>query len=266
MGEEEEEPKYKLFVKGQDAPLKTGSQQYTGNGKAFYENGDTYDGTYVEGLRRGKGSYVFKKYGDSYDGQFEENKKHGFGKLVYRSGAGGEDEEQEEEKKEPRGGMYLGYYHAGIRGCPAEQEPDDWPSEGTFTYANGDMYVGQWVAGKKHGRGKYIYARDGTKLIGDWDKGKLAVGKWVFPTGAFYSGKFRYNKPFGKGVWVFPNGNQLTGEYTQKEQPGEGDEPAEEEEGAPAKPDPKVWCNFEYGEPVAVHGGKLQSRKPLEVA
>merc|ERR1719510_2364668 len=109
MGDEDEEPKYKIFVDGQDEPRPKGSQQYTGQGKAFYENGDTYDGTYVEGLRRGRGIYTWKKFGDTYDGQYEENKKHGFGKLVYRNNLAEREEEEEAadgEGKPPRGGQY----------------------------------------------------------------------------------------------------------------------------------------------------------------
>merc|ERR1712118_474045 len=115
-------------------------------------------------------------------------------------------------------------------------------SEGTFTYCNGDVYVGQWKEGKKHGIGTYAFKEDRSKMKGEWVEGKLAFGQWVFPNGTFWSGKFRYNKPHGKGVWVFPNGNQLTGEYDQKELAAEGEEapPAEEGEGGAPKPDPAV--------------------------
>ncbi len=33
--------------------------------------------------------------------------------------------------------------------------------QGTYTYPNGDQYVGQWKDGKKHGRGVYKYKGDG---------------------------------------------------------------------------------------------------------
>jgi radial spoke head protein 1 len=263
MGDEDEEPKYKLFVKGQDAPLEKGSQQFTGQGKAFYLNGDTYDGTYVEGLRRGTGLYTFKKFGDSYEGQYEENKKHGFGKLEYRHELG-EDEEaaDDEESKVPRGGTYVGHFHAGRRGCADGTTEMDEASEGTFTYVNGDEYVGQWCAGKKHGQGTYSYKKDGTKLVGKWEKGKITAGKWIFPNGTFYSGAFRYNKPFGKGIWVFPNGNQMTGEYVQKEQQAEDEPPPADDDGPVVeRPDPKVWCHFKYGTSAAVRGGALVIRK-----
>lgn len=261
MGDEEgdDEPKYVLIPQGSDAPRENGSQQYTGLGKATYLTKDTYDGTYVEGMRRGKGVYVFAKNGDSYEGFYEENKKHGFGKMTYTSKTGEEEEgEEPDPEKPPRGGTYLGYYAAGKRGATsAEALKEGAASEGTFTYVNGDSYVGQWCAGKKHGQGTYSYAKDGTKLVGEWAGGKITSGKWIFPNGTFYCGSFRYQKPYGKGVWVFGDGNQLTGEYTQKEQVAEDEPPAEEEEGAPPKPDPKVWCNFKAGKTVSVRGGTM---------
>lgn len=262
---EEDESKYQFFVRGQTEPREKGSQQYTGFGRAHYENGDVYDGEYVEGNRRGRGKYTWKKFGDSYEGQYEENRKHGFGKIVYRSIIGEDDEAGDvDENAPPRGGMYLGYLHEGLRGCAPNKNPDEADSDGTFTYVNGDTYVGQWRAGKKHGRGVYSYAADGSKLMGEWEKGKMTVGKWVFPNGTFYSGKFKYNKPIGRGVWVFPNGNQLTGEYVQKEEEANEEDPGEEEEdpdNPKEKPDPKVTCNFIYGDAVAVHGGLMMVPK-----
>jgi len=258
MGDEDEEPKYELYPYGQDVPRAEMSKMFSGFGCAKYATGDTYDGVFIEGYRRGKGVYEFKKNGDKYDGYYEENKKHGFGKMVYTSKTGAEDEDAgDDAPPSTRAGTYLGYFTAGERGAKA-QGGDPSMSEGTFTYANGDIYVGQWQSGKKHGRGSYSYAKDGTKLVGEWVQGKIVSGEWIFPNGTFYSGAFRYNKPFGKGVWIFKNGNQLTGEYIQKEQPNEDDPPAGEEEEGVVRPDPKVWCRFQHGKNVAVRGGSMQ--------
>merc|ERR1719401_3064567 len=208
---------------------------YSGYGQARYVTGDKYDGVFIEGYRRGKGVYTFEKTGDIYDGYYEENKKHGFGKMVYTSKNPNDDDDGgDEEKPSDRAGTYLGYFSAGLRGRKDAAAEGD--SEGTFTYSNGDIYVGQWVQGKKHGKGQYSYAKDGTKLCGDWVQGKIEKGEWIFPNGTFYSGKFRYNKPYGQGVWVFKNGNQLTGEYEQKEQnPPDPNADPDEDEGAPPK-------------------------------
>lgn len=111
---------------------------------------------------------------------------------------------------------------------------------------------------KEAGKGTYTFAKDQTQLVGEWEQGKITSGKWLFPNGTFYCGKFRYNKPFGKGVWVFKNGNQLMGDYIQKEQPNE-DEPPPDDDGAAQRPDPKVWCQFKPKASVAVRGGPLMS-------
>mmetsp|Transcript_51649 Transcript_51649/g.145551 ORF Transcript_51649/g.145551 Transcript_51649/m.145551 type:complete len:268 (-) Transcript_51649:90-893(-) len=259
--DEEGEATYKLLVPGSSAPRENGSQKYTGQGKATYDNQDTYDGIYVEGFRQGKGIYTFK-HGDCYDGHYHQNKKTGFGRMTYEKKAADEDGEEEEEKV-PRGGTYLGFFHSGLRGCPPGTDLASADavgvSEGTFTYINGDVYVGQWLAGKKHGIGTYTYAKDDTKLVGEWEGGKITSGRWVFPNGTFYSGSFRYNKPFGKGVWVFKNGNQLTGDYNQKEMVNEDDAGGDEE--GEVKPDPKVWCHFKMGACTAVQGGTMLAPK-----
>jgi len=263
MGDEDDgEKKYELYPYGQDAPRAEMSKMFSGFGNAFYTTGDTYDGVFIEGYRRGKGTYTFKKNGDKYEGFYEENKKHGFGKMVYSSKTGEEEEDAAPEDGPPstRAGTYLGYFTAGQRGCKT-QGGDPAMSEGTFTYANGDIYVGMWQAGKKHGKGSYSYAKDGTKMVGDWVQGKIVSGEWIFPNGTFYSGKFRYNKPFGKGVWIFRNGNQLTGEYIQKEQPTDDEPPADEEGEGVVRPDPKVWCRFQHGKNVAVQGGSMEVPK-----
>jgi len=262
MGDDEDEVKYKLYIPGKDSPRAEMSKMYSGFGKAYYVNKDTYDGVFIEGYRRGKGTYVHSANGDKYVGYYEENKKHGFGQMVYTSKTGNEEEDEaiaSGEKKSTRAGVYLGSFTAGMRGMKGP-EGDVAMSEGTFTYSNGDIYVGQWMSGKKHGKGTYSYAKTGTKLSGDWVNGKIISGEWIFPNGTFYSGKFRYNKPYGKGVWVFKNGNQLTGEYTQKEQEDPDAAGGDEEEGV-EKPDPKVWCLFKHGKNVAVQGGNMAPPK-----
>jgi len=258
MGDEEGGVLYQLETP--DGIVNT-SKRYTGSGKATYPNEpdfDTYDGEFVEGYRAGWGTYVFKKNGDAYTGQYEQNLKHGLGKMTYSSAFGGGDEEGGDAGDEkPRGGFYHGYFTKGLRGSPVtaqEVAGEAMKSEGTFTYCNGDVYIGQWKEGKKHGTGTYAYAADSSKLKGEWSKGQITCGQWIFPNGTFYSGKFRYNKPNGRGVWVFPNGNQMMGEYKQKELVGEGEEapPAEEEgEGGPKK-DPEVECTFVYGNAAAI--------------
>lgn len=263
--EEEQEKQYELYCGPSNEKRQNGSQQYTGMGKAIFLNDDTYDGTFVEGLRRGRGVYTWKKTGDCYEGFYEENKKHGFGRMTYtsKSGAGEEEEAEEGEEAKGREGSFVGYFAAGKRGCRATDAAGECEKDGTFTYHNGDMYVGEWCDGKKHGKGTYTYAKDSTKLVGEWVAGKIVSGKWIFPNGVYYTGRFQFNKPNGKGVWIFPNGNQLTGEYAQKavydEEAGGGGE----EEGEDAvKPEPKeVFCSFKPGQSTSVRSASMSYSK-----
>merc|ERR1712183_5389 len=114
------------------------------------------------GKRQGKGTYTFKANGDIYQGGYEDNMKSGFGKIVYLNKKGddeegGEAEDEEEGAAMPRGGKYMGIFANNQRGCKEDQDPRKASSEGTFSYVNGDVYVGQWRAGKKHGSGSYTF-------------------------------------------------------------------------------------------------------------
>ena len=43
---------------------------------------------------------------------------------------------------------------------------------GTFTYKNGNVYVGEWVNFQRHGKGKLTFA-NGNKQEGRWENGKF---------------------------------------------------------------------------------------------
>jgi hypothetical protein len=75
------------------------------------------------------------------------------------------------------------------------------------------------------------------KMFGEWSNGEILTGRWIYPNGVYFEGKFENNKPSGHGTWHFSNGNLLEGTYSQKpKEAGEDDEPVEEdEEGGVAK-------------------------------
>ena len=87
--------------------------------------------------------------------------------------------------------------------------------EGVFTYANKDIYSGNWKNDLKDGKGTYVCNDTRMKYIGNWKAGFLEKGIWKFPNGTCYEGVFEKNKPKGKGKWVFGNGNIVEGEYNQ---------------------------------------------------
>ena len=44
--------------------------------------------------------------------------------------------------------------------------------QGSYTYADGSTYAGEWKDGKRNGQGTYTGA-DGTTYTGEWKDGKL---------------------------------------------------------------------------------------------
>lgn len=78
------------------------------------------------------------------------------------------------------------------------------------------------------------------KMQGEWVKGEIANGKWIYPNGVYFEGEFKNNKPSGHGTWHFANGNTLEGTFSQQAKAADEEEPAEEEEGAKPKLD-LVW-------------------------
>ena len=77
------------------------------------------------------------------------------------------------------------------------------------------------------------------KLIGEWKEGKLTEGRWIYPNGLYWEGKFENNKPKGLGTWYFNNGNKLTGSFEQKPKvKGEDDPPSDDEEQLDADGNP----------------------------
>ena len=52
-----------------------------GTGKFIYQNGDTYDGEWVNDLKEGEGTYTYKNDSHTYIGSFLKNEFNGWGTL-----------------------------------------------------------------------------------------------------------------------------------------------------------------------------------------
>ena len=72
--------------------------------------------------------------------------------------------------------------------------------------ASGNMYQGEYKAGRYHGHGKLSYA-DGDAYEGQWREGeKHGHGKYSFATGDAYEGQWREGKKHGRGRFTFAKG------------------------------------------------------------
>jgi hypothetical protein len=64
---------------------KTFPTKYTGTGKITYDNGDTFKGSWENGVKKGQGTHTLKT-GKIYDGTWSNGKKSGEFKITYPNG------------------------------------------------------------------------------------------------------------------------------------------------------------------------------------
>lgn len=55
-----------------------------------------------------------------------------------------------------------------------------------FVYPNKDIYSGNWLKGKKHGQGTYVFNATGMKYVGNWVENRFVSGKWTYPNGSYF--------------------------------------------------------------------------------
>ena len=89
---------------------------------------------------------------------------------------------------------------------------------GTYTFANGDKYVGEFRDNVFHGQGIKTVA-DGEKYVGEYKDGKKhGQGTYTFGTnskwaGDKYVGEYRDGKRNGQGTYTFADGRRDVGEF-----------------------------------------------------
>jgi PKD repeat protein len=93
---------------------------------------------------------------------------------------------------------------------------------GTYTWANGNQYVGDFVDGKRHGHGTYTWA-NGDQYVGNFVDGKRhghGTDTWV--NGDQYVGNFVEGKSHGHGTYTWANGDQYVGDFVDGKLHGHG--------------------------------------------
>ena len=200
MVEEAEEPQPYVFTLSDGSTTLEGSENFTGQATAAYENGDQYVGAWQDGLRQGSGVYTWKS-GAIFTGEYSGNVRHGQGKLSL-----------------PDGSWFEGFFENGQR------------TFGTIRYANGDAYHGAFAGPQRHGQGVYIFHTCKSRLRGHWAQGALLRGSWQLHSGQTWTPdegddkdgsrgrSFELNKPSGQGVWRLAN-NTVRGSYAVHKAP-----------------------------------------------
>ena len=152
--------------------------------KQTLQNGDTFEGNFVNGKRNGHGVYTWAN-GVRYEGNWIDGNRTGKGIYTWANGE-----------------RYEGDFIEGIR-----------TGKGIHTWSNGDRYEGDYADGKITGKGIYTWA-DGTRYEGDFIEGvRTGRGIYTWPNGNTYEGDFVDQKENGIGTYTWINGDKYIREF-----------------------------------------------------
>ncbi|KAM4763789.1 MORN repeat-containing protein 3 isoform 2-T3 [Cyanocitta cristata] len=155
-------------------------------------NGDQYTGEWLDNLKHGKGTQLWKNTGAIYSGDWKFGKRDGYGsysipdpvtkeyKRVYTGWWENDRRGGRGVFFYPNGECYEGEWSNDLRSGWGKMEYKDgsvyegqWlvdqpNGQGVLRLSNGNRYEGGWKDGKKHGPGKYFYLDKGQQLEGIW--------------------------------------------------------------------------------------------------
>jgi hypothetical protein len=111
---------------------------------------------------------------------------------------------------------------SSLPNCPSDQSKRYHNCFGTYTYVDGDKYIGEWKDDKIHGQGTYTYA-DGSKYVGEYiDNKRNGQGTYTYANGEKYVGEYKDDKIHGQGTYTYPSGAKYVGEYKDDKRHGQG--------------------------------------------
>ena len=88
---------------------------------------------------------------------------------------------------------------------------------GTYTWADGEQYVGEWKDDKANGQGAYTFA-NGNKYVGENKDDKAnGQGTFTFASGDKYVGMFKDDKKHGQGTYIYSDGTVEEGIWKDDE-------------------------------------------------
>jgi hypothetical protein len=152
--------------------------------KVVMDNGDVYEGEYLDNYRDGFGTYTWVN-GDKYVGEWSMDNHDGFGTYTWETGD-----------------KYVGEWINGIK-----------TGEGTYYYNNGIIYEGTFLNGLFNGQGKMKWP-NGDLYIGEWKNDcRTGYGTYYFSDGEIYQGYFLNGDQHGYGQITFLDGSTLVGTW-----------------------------------------------------
>ena len=165
-------------------------QERHGRGLFTFENGDSYNGEWNNGLMHGYGEYTWSD-GQKYAGDWENGKHDGRGFMSW----------SENVSARTKGGRYTGSFKQGKRvglgsetlvgHCvyAGEWQDDKRAGRGTLKWDNGNTYDGEWVEDQRHGIGLFVWS-DGRRFEGLFQNDYPRQGLLSDSRGISYSVKY----------------------------------------------------------------------------
>ena len=81
--------------------------------------------------------------------------------------------------------------------------------QGTYTWPDGEKYVGEWFANEKHGQGAYSFA-NGNEYVGEWNDDKRSgEGTFTWANGDKHVGRIGVLPFRRKSEFVHPQTENL---------------------------------------------------------
>jgi hypothetical protein len=97
--------------------------------------------------------------------------------------------------------------------CCAACDADTENGYGTFTWPNGNKYVGEWKNGDQNGYGTFTWP-SGAKYEGEWkDSDQNGYGTFTWPSGEKYEGEWKDSNMHGHGTYTWQSGEKAEGEW-----------------------------------------------------
>lgn len=94
--------------------------------------------------------------------------------------------------------------------------------EGEIRWANGDVFVGALLRGKRHGLGESNWST-GQSYNGEWVEDQPnGKGAMKFPSGDQYTGEVLKGVPTGRGAMVYASGDKYSGDFASGAANGQG--------------------------------------------
>ena len=106
--------------------------------------------------------------------------------------------------------------------CPSDQNQRYDNCFGTYSFGNGEKYVGEWKDNKMYGQGTYTFA-SGEKYVGEYkDDKRNGQGTYTYASGDKYVGEYKDSKRTGQGTYTWADGDKYVGGFKDGKFHGQG--------------------------------------------